>query len=87
MGLVARLPWEMVMTFLRLLKAVYPTGEFTSKLVQIVNPKGAKGGGIADKLPPDCPTEPIFDGDRQARFSRLWFRHFPESTGREGVGK
>ena len=87
MGLVAGLPWEMVMTFLGLLKAAYPTGEFTSKLVQIVNPKGAKGGGIADKLPPDCPTEPIFDGDRQARFSRLWFRHFPESTGREGVGK
>ena len=87
MGLVAGLPLEMVMTFLRLLKAAYPTREFTSKLVQIVYPMGAEGSGIADKLSPDCATEPISDGDRQTRFSRLWFRHFSESTGSEGVGK
>ena len=87
MGLVAGLPWEMVMTFLGLLKAADIAGEFTPQLIQIVNPMGAEGGGIADKLPPDCATEPIVDGDRQGGFSRLWFRHFPESTGSERVGK
>jgi hypothetical protein len=61
----------MLMTFLRQLEAVHPIGEFASKFVQIVDPMGTERGGIANKLPPDGATEPIFDGNRYAWVPRL----------------
>src|SRR5258708_12188617 len=70
MSLVTRFTSCVIMVGRRAFKTKKPTRKFNRQFLKIVNPVCPQGGGVTDKLTPNCSAEAILHRHIAARSSR-----------------